>query len=59
MNITESIVSAFISLKQQYRFFVSEADFQASLTWELAKVFQDSPDVKIYREFPVRVYDTQ
>lgn len=59
MDITESIVTAFINLKQKHRFFVSEADFQASFSWELAKVFQDSPDVKIYREFPVRIYDTK
>ncbi len=59
MNITESIISAFSNLKQKHRFFVSEADFQASFTWELAQVFQDQPDVKIYREFPVRIYDTQ
>lgn len=59
MNITESIVSAFMNLKQKHRFFVSEADFQAAFTWELAQVFQDCPDVKIYREFPVRVYDAQ
>lgn len=59
MNITESIISAFMNLKQKHRFFVSEADFQASFTWELAQVFQDRPDVKIYREFPVRVYDTK
>ena len=25
----------------------------------MAQVFQDCPDVKIYREFPVRVYDTR
>lgn len=59
MNITESIISAFMNLKQKHRFFVSEADFQASFTWELAQVFHDRPDVKIYREFPVRVYDTR
>ncbi len=59
MNITESIISAFSNLKQKHRFFVSEADFQASFTWELAQVFQDQPDVKIYREFPVRIYDSQ
>lgn len=59
MDITKSIVSAFINLQQKHRFFVSEADFQASFTWELMQVFQDRPDVKIYREFPVRIYDTQ
>ena len=50
---------AFNNLQSKNRFFVSEADFQASLTWELQKVFQDSPDVKIYREFPMRIYDAQ
>lgn len=57
--IITKIREAFNNLQSKNRFFVSEADFQASLTWELQKVFQDSPDVKIYREFPVRVYDTQ
>lgn len=57
--VVKKIREAFNNLKSRNRFFVSEADFQASLTWELQKVFQDSPDVKIYREFPVRVYDAQ
>lgn len=58
MDVVETIKNALDNMKGR-RFFVSEADFQASLTWELAKVFQDSPNVKIYREFPVRVYDTR
>lgn len=57
--VIDKIQEAFNNLKAQNRFFVSEADFQASLTWELAKAFQNSPNVKIYREFPVRVYDSQ
>ncbi|MCM1294027.1 MAG: hypothetical protein NC311_00495 [Muribaculaceae bacterium] len=38
---------------------MSEADFQASFTRESELVFKDVPDVKIYREFPVLVYDTK
>ncbi len=53
-DIIQGIRKSFENLKNK-RFFVSEADFQASFTWELAQVFQDCPDVKIYREFPVRV----
>lgn len=59
MNITESIISAFKNLKQKRRFFVSEADFQASFTWELMQAFKDWSNVKIYREFPVRIYDNK
>ena len=51
MDITESIVTAFINLKQKHRFFVSEADFQASFSWELVKVFQDCPNLHISNDY--------
>lgn len=57
--VIDKIRRAFENLKSRNRFFVSEADFQASFTRELEQVFKDVPDVKIYREFPVRVYDTK
>ncbi len=57
MNITESIILAFNNLQDRNRFFVSEADFQSSFAWELSEIFKNDGNIKVYREFPIRVFN--
>ena len=55
MDIIEAVKTTFERMKNK-RFFVSEADFQSALAWELTETFKQDPTIKVYREFPIRVF---